>query len=101
MTETVRVSPMGILWHILDQRPEAEEWQLVSVASHELRTPLTALRADVDVDDVGFVLVRHVPGSLKQVVAGQDLPWPPHEDLKQLELLGRQRDRRAPSPDDL
>jgi len=30
------------------QRPEAEQWQLVSEASHELRTPLTALRTEVE-----------------------------------------------------
>jgi len=36
-----------------DQRPEAEEWQLVSDASHELRTPLTALRTEVELALLG------------------------------------------------
>ena len=35
------------------QRPEADEWQLVSEASHELRTPLTALRTEVELALVG------------------------------------------------
>ena len=53
MTETVRVPPTDIRWQIPDQRPEAEEWQLVSVASHELRTPLTALRTEVELALLG------------------------------------------------
>jgi two-component system OmpR family sensor kinase len=53
MTETVRVPPADIPWQIPDQRPEAEEWQLVSVASHELRTPLTALRTEVELALLG------------------------------------------------
>ena len=53
MTETVRVPPTGIRWPIPDQRPGAEEWQLVSVASHELRTPLTALRTEVELALLG------------------------------------------------
>jgi two-component system, OmpR family, sensor kinase len=35
------------------QRPEAEQWQLVSEASHELRTPLTALRTEVELALLG------------------------------------------------
>jgi signal transduction histidine kinase len=35
------------------QRPEAEQWQLVSAASHELRTPLTALRTEVELALLG------------------------------------------------
>jgi signal transduction histidine kinase len=53
MTETVRVPRADIPWQIPDQRPEAEEWQLVSVASHELRTPLTALRTEVELALLG------------------------------------------------
>ena len=53
MTETVRVPPTGIPWQIPDQRPEAEEWQMVSIASHELRTPLTALRTEVELALLG------------------------------------------------
>jgi signal transduction histidine kinase len=53
MTETVRVPPTDIPWQIPDQRPEAEEWQLVSAASHELRTPLTALRTEVELALLG------------------------------------------------
>jgi two-component system, OmpR family, sensor kinase len=53
MTETVRVPPTDIRWQIPDQRPETEEWQLVSVASHELRTPLTALRTEVELALLG------------------------------------------------
>jgi len=53
MTETVRVPPTDIPWQIPDQRPEAEEWQLVSAASHELRTPLTSLRTEVELALLG------------------------------------------------
>ena len=54
MTETVRIPSLtGISWQIPGQRPEAVEWQLVSVASHELRTPLTALRAEVELALLG------------------------------------------------
>src|SRR5260221_7591344 len=35
------------------QRPETDEWQLVSEASHELRTPLTALRTELELAFVG------------------------------------------------
>jgi signal transduction histidine kinase len=56
--------------------------------------------ADIDVDNVGSVLVSHVPSTLQQVIAGQDLSWPTHEDLEQLELLRRQRDLRSPPADD-
>ena len=55
--------------------------------------------ADIDIDHVGPVLIGHVPGPLEQVVAGQDLSWPAHEDLEQLELLRRQRDLRAAPAD--
>src|ERR1700733_10656932 len=58
MTETVRVTPTDTHWRIPHQRqeteePEAEAWQLVSLASHELRTPLTALRTEVELALVG------------------------------------------------
>jgi signal transduction histidine kinase len=58
MTETVRVTPTDTHWRIPHQRPEAEEpeaeeWQLVSLASHELRTPLTALRTEVELALLG------------------------------------------------
>jgi two-component system, OmpR family, sensor kinase len=53
MTETVRMPPAGTRWRIPHQRPEAEEWQLVSLASHELRTPLTALRTEVELALLG------------------------------------------------
>jgi signal transduction histidine kinase len=58
MTETVRVTPTDTRWRIPHQRPqteepEAEEWQLVSLASHELRTPLTALRTEVELALLG------------------------------------------------
>jgi len=35
------------------QRPETDEWELVSAASHELRTPLTALRTEVELALLG------------------------------------------------
>ena len=58
MTETVRMTPTDTHWRIPHQRqetaePEAEAWQLVSLASHELRTPLTALRTEVELALLG------------------------------------------------
>ena len=58
MTETVRMTPTDTHWRIPHQRPEtaepeAEAWQLVSLASHELRTPLTALRTEVELALIG------------------------------------------------
>jgi two-component system, OmpR family, sensor kinase len=65
MTETVRVPPTSIPWQMPDQRPEAGEWQLVSVASHELRTPLTALRTEVELALLGNRDVSELRAALR------------------------------------
>ena len=61
---------------------------------------LLAQVADVDVDDVGAVLVLVVPRVLEQLEAVEHLAGAAHERLEQRELLRRQRDLGVAAADD-
>src|SRR5205814_4583686 len=86
--------------------PAALRQQAVAAAAHRLdRVPserpvdLLAEPADVDGDDVRPVVVGHVPGVPEQLVPGEHLPRPAHEELEQRELLARELDLHTAAPD--
>src|SRR3954451_3696240 len=59
---------------------------------------LLAQVADVDLDDVGPVLIPGLPGVLEQLVLAEHLARMAHEGLEQRVLLGRQVDLRVAPP---
>src|SRR5205823_2474349 len=54
--------------------------------------------ANVDVDDVGTILVGEVPGVLEQLESSENLAWATHEGLQECELLRREVDLLLAAP---
>ena len=53
--------------------------------------------SDIDVDDVGPIVVAVIPGGFQQVEAGYRLAGPSHQRLQQRELFPRQLNRDVPA----